>query len=187
MAIFPTLFRWTYRRWPACSPSAFWCRCLANSGSESVEAAIKFSRAATGRPKIVYCDHAFHGLSYGALSLNGEEVFRSRFEPLIPDCIRIPFNDLLALEKALHSRCVAAFIVEPIQGKGVNMPAHDYLKSAADLYRRHGTLFVADEVQTGLGRTGRFLAVEHFDVEPDLVLIAKLKRFLAGTCRSALF
>jgi ornithine--oxo-acid transaminase len=173
MAIFPTLFRWTYRRWPACSPSAFWCRCLANSGSESVEAAIKFSRAATGRPKIVYCDHAFHGLSYGALSLNGDEVFRSRFEPLIPDCIRIPFNDLLALEKALHSRCVAAFIVEPIQGKGVNMPAHDYLKSAADLYRRHGTLFVADEVQTGLGRTGRFLAVEHFDVEPNLVLIAK--------------
>jgi ornithine--oxo-acid transaminase len=146
---------------------------FANSGSEAVEAAIKFSRAATGRPGIVYCERAFHGLSYGALSLNGDEVFRSGFEPLIPDCIRIPFNDLPALEKALHSRSVAGFIVEPIQGKGVIMPADDYLKGAADLCRRHGTLFVADEVQTGLGRTGRFLAIEHFDVEPDVVLIAK--------------
>jgi ornithine--oxo-acid transaminase len=146
---------------------------FANSGSESVEAAIKFARAATGRSGIVYCEHAFHGLSYGALSLNGDEVFRSGFEPLVPDCIRIPFNDLLALEKVLHSRTIAAFIVEPIQGKGVNMPAEDYLKNAADLCRRHGTLFVADEVQTGLGRTGRFLAIEHWNVEPDMILIAK--------------
>jgi ornithine--oxo-acid transaminase len=144
-----------------------------NSGSESVEAAIKFARAATGRPGIVYCNHAFHGLTYGALSINGDEIFRSGFEPLVPDCIRIPFNDLAALEKALHSRTVAAFIVEPIQGKGVIMPADNYLKSAAELCRRYGALFVADEVQTGMGRTGRFLAIEHWDVEPDMVLIAK--------------
>jgi len=146
---------------------------FANSGAESVEAAIKFARAATGRPGIVYCDHAFHGLSYGALSLNGDEIFRGGFEPLLPDCIRIPFNDLAALEKALHSRNIAAFIVEPIQGKGVILPADDYLREAAELCRRHGTLFVADEVQTGLGRTGKFLAVEHWNVEPDMVLLAK--------------
>src|SRR3977135_4081017 len=133
-----------------------------NSGSEAVEAAIKFARAATGRPGIVYCDHAFHGLSYGALSLNGDETFRNRFEPLLPDCVRIPFDDLGALEKALHDRTIAAFIVEPIQGKGVNVPAAGYLKGAAELCRRHGALFIVDEVQTGLGRTGRFLAVEHW-------------------------
>ena len=146
---------------------------FANSGTESVEAAIKFARAATGRPGIVYCEHAFHGLSYGALSLNGDDIFRDGFEPLLPGCVRIPFNDLAALEKALHARTIAAFIVEPIQGKGVNMPADDYLKGAAELCRKYGTLFVADEIQTGLGRTGRFLAIEHWNVEPDMVLLAK--------------
>lgn len=144
-----------------------------NSGSEAVEAAIKFARAATGRPGIVYCEHAFHGLSYGALSLNGNDIFRGGFEPLVPECIGVPFNDLVGLERALHSRRIAAFIVEPIQGKAVTLPANDYLKAAADLCRRHGTLFVADEVQTGIGRTGRFLAVEHWNVEPDMVVLAK--------------
>ena len=144
-----------------------------NSGTETVEAAIKFARAATGRTGIVYCEHAFHGLSYGALSLNGDEVFRNGFEPLLPDCVAIPFNDLPALEKALRFRTTAAFIVEPIQGKGVNLPADDYLKGAAELCHRYGTLFVADEIQTGLGRTGRFLAIEHWNVEPDMVLISK--------------
>ena len=117
---------------------------FSNSGAEAVEAAIKFARAATGRPGIVYCQHAFHGLSYGALSLTGDEIFRDGFAPLLPDCVAIPFNDLSALESALKSRTMAAFIVEPIQGKGVNLPADDYLKNAADLCRRHGTLFVAD-------------------------------------------
>jgi ornithine--oxo-acid transaminase len=144
-----------------------------NSGAEAVEAAIKFARMATGRPCIVSCDHAFHGLTNGALSLNGDGIFRNGFEPLLPDTQRIPFNDLAALERALSSRKVAAFIVEPIQGKGVNMPADGYLQAAAELCRRHGTLFVADEIQTGLGRTGRFLAVEHWNVEPDMVLLAK--------------
>jgi ornithine--oxo-acid transaminase len=144
-----------------------------NSGSEAVEAAIKFARAATGRPGIIYCEHAFHGLSCGALSLNGCDIFRNGFEPLLPNCVRVPFNDLVGLERALHSKSIAAFIVEPIQGKGVNMPIGYYLGAAADLCRKHGTLFVADEVQTGLGRTGRFLAVEHWNVEPDIVLLAK--------------
>ena len=112
---------------------------FANSGAEAVESAIKFSRTATGRPGLVFCDHAYHGLTNGALSLNGDAVFRDGFEPLLPDCIRIPFNDLAALERALSSRKIAAFIVEPIQGKGVNMPADGYLQAAAEAGRRHGT------------------------------------------------
>ena len=146
---------------------------FANSGTEAVEAAIKFARAATGRSGIVFCDHAFHGLSYGALSLNGDAIFRSGFEPLLPHCIKIPFNDLASLEQALASKQIAAFFVEPIQGKGVHLPADGYLRGAADLCRKHGALFVADEIQTGLGRTGRFLAIEHWGVEPDIVTIAK--------------
>ncbi len=144
-----------------------------NSGTESVEAAIKFARAATRRPGIVYCENSFHGLSYGSLSIIGDKMFRTGFEPMLPDCTEVPFNDLAALERALTARNVAAFIVEPIQGKGVHVPDPSYLREAAELCRCHGTLFVADEIQTGLGRTGRFLAVEHYDVEPDIVLLAK--------------
>src|ERR1700754_3200218 len=146
---------------------------FANSGAETVEAAIKFARGATGRPRILHCAHSFHGLSYGALSLTDDPNFRSGFEPLLPGCTSIPFNDLAALERALASRQVAAFIVEPIQGKGVNLPDDDFLPEAAALCRRYGTLLGADEVQTGLGRTGKFLAVEHWKVEPDMVLLAK--------------
>src|ERR1700758_4877636 len=126
---------------------------FANSGAECVEAAIKFARGATGRPGIVYCAHAYHGLTYGALSLTDDSNFRGGFQPLLPGCTSIPFNDLAALEQALSSREVAAFMFEPIQGKGVNMPT--------------------DEIQTGMGRTGRFLAVEHWNVEPDMVLLSK--------------
>src|ERR1700728_2542600 len=146
---------------------------FANSGAECVEAAIKFGSGATDRPGIVYCSHAFHGLSYGGLSLTDDPHFRSGFEPLLPGCTSIPFNDLAALEQALSSRQVAAFIVEPIQGKGVNMPTDEFLPGAAALCRKYGTLLVADEIQTGIGRTGRFLAVEHWNVEPDMVLLAK--------------
>jgi ornithine--oxo-acid transaminase len=121
----------------------------------------------------VYCSHAFHGLTYGALSINGDATFRLGFEPLLPGCIEIPFNDLAALERALAARDVAAFVVEPIQGKGVNLPEDGYLQGAAELCRKHGTLLIADEVQTGIGRTGRFLAVEHWGVEPDMVVLAK--------------
>ncbi|MDN5870827.1 MAG: aminotransferase class III-fold pyridoxal phosphate-dependent enzyme [Nitrococcus sp.] len=148
---------------------AFFC----NSGAEAVEAAIKFSRAATGRSKLLYCEHGFHGLTYGALSLCGDEPFRERFGPFVGECATVPFNDLPALERALATRDVAAFVVEPVQGKGVNLPADGYLAEAARLCRRHGTLLVADEIQCGMGRTGRFLACEHFGVEPDMVLLAK--------------
>ena len=146
---------------------------FANSGTESVETAIKFARAATGRDGIVYCSHAFHGLTNGSLSLIGDKIFRDGFGPLLPGCIEVPFNDLGALEEALAARQVAAFIVEPIQGKGVSIAADDYLRSALELCRKHGSLFVADEIQTGLGRTGRFLACEHWGIEPDIVLLSK--------------
>jgi ornithine--oxo-acid transaminase len=146
---------------------------FANSGTEAVEAAVKFARRATGRPEIVYCSDAFHGLTYGALSMNGDAVFKEGFEPLVPGFTEIPFNDPAALERALAAGRAAAFIVEPIQGKGVNMPDESYLADAARLCRKYGALFIADEIQTGMGRTGRFLAVEHWGVEPDMVLLSK--------------
>ena len=146
---------------------------FANSGTESVEASLKFARAATGRAGIVYCSHAFHGLTYGSLSVIGDDIFRSGFGPLLPGCVEVPFNDVAALERALASKTIAAFIVEPIQGKGVTMPTNDYLRCALELCRKYGTLFIADEVQTGLGRTGRFLACEHWGIEPDIVLLSK--------------
>ena len=146
---------------------------FANSGAEAVEAAIKFARHATGRSAIVHCCHSFHGLSYGALSLNGDAIFKKGFGPLLSDVREVPFDDLAALEEALRGRDVAAFFVEPIQGKGVNIPHDDYLKGVAELCRKYGTLFVADEIQTGVGRTGKFLAIDHYAVEPDMVLLAK--------------
>ncbi len=156
-------------RMPAGLEKVFFC----NSGAESIEAAIKFARCATGRSKIVYVERAYHGLTYGALSLNGMEEFRDGFGPFLPGCVRVPFDDLAALESALRGRDVAAFVVEPIVGHGVHIPRDDYLPGAADLCRKYGALLVADEVQTGLGRTGRFLAVEHWGVEPDMVCLAK--------------
>lgn len=144
-----------------------------NSGTEAVEAAIKFARYTTKRNKIVCCDHAYHGLTLGALSLNGESIFREGFGPLLLDCASVPFNDLDALEQALSQKDVAAFVVEPIQGKGVNMPDDDYLAGVERLCKKYGTLFVADEIQTGIGRTGKFWAIEHWGVKPDMICMAK--------------
>jgi ornithine--oxo-acid transaminase len=145
----------------------------ANSGTEAVEAAIKIARAATGRPRVVYAEHAFHGLTLGSLSINGNSEFRDGFGPLLPGCEAVGFGDLDALEHELARGDVAAFVVEPVQGKGVNLPADGYLQSAQRLCRDAGTLFVCDEVQTGIGRTGRFLALEHWDLQPDIICVAK--------------
>ncbi|HUA74227.1 MAG TPA: aspartate aminotransferase family protein [Solirubrobacteraceae bacterium] len=145
----------------------------ANTGTEAVEAAIKISRAATGRPRVLYAEHAFHGLTLGSLSLNGEPIFREGFGPLLPGCEAVGFGDLDGLKRELEAGDVAAFVVEPIQGKGVNLPPRDYLAAAQALCREAGTLFVCDEVQTGVGRTGRFLALEHWGLQPDLVCLAK--------------
>jgi len=146
---------------------------FSNSGTEAVEAAIKFARYTTKRERIVHCEHSFHGLTLGSLSLNGEEIFKEGFGSLLPNCNAIPFNDLEALEKALSTKDVAAFIVEPIQGKGVNVPDDNYLPEVERLCKKYGTLFVADEIQTGLGRTGKFWAIDHWGVKPDMILMAK--------------
>ncbi len=144
-----------------------------NSGTESVEAAIKFARYTTKREKVVHCEHSYHGLTMGSLSLIGEDVFREGFGPFLPGCSSVPFNDLAALELALKNKDVAAFIVEPIQGKGVNIPDDNYLPEVQRLCKKYGTLFVADEVQTGIGRTGKFWAIDHWNVQPDMICMAK--------------
>jgi ornithine--oxo-acid transaminase len=145
----------------------------ANTGTEAVEAAIKLARAATGRPRVLYSEHAFHGLTLGALSLNGNEEFRAGFGPLLAGCEPVAFGDLGALQSELERGDVAAFVIEPVQGKGVNLPPAGYLPEAQALCRGAGTLFVCDEVQTGVGRTGRFLALEHWDLQPDIICLAK--------------
>ncbi|MFF9867157.1 aspartate aminotransferase family protein [Streptomyces sp. NPDC013953] len=146
---------------------------FSNSGTEAVETALKFARCATGRPRVVYCAHAFHGLTLGSLSVNGEDCFRDGFAPLLPDTA-IPLGDLAALERELKRGDVAALIVEPVQGKGVHEAPPGFLRAAQELLRRHKALLIADEVQTGLGRTGDFYAYQHEDgVEPDLLCVAK--------------
>ncbi|MFB8244251.1 aspartate aminotransferase family protein [Streptomyces sp. NPDC055952] len=144
-----------------------------NSGTEAVEGALKFARFVTGRPRVLYCAHAFHGLTTGSLSVNGEPAFRDGFAPLLPDTA-VPLGDLDALERELRKGDVAALIVEPIQGKGVLEGPPGWMRAAQELLHRHKALLIADEVQTGLGRTGDFYGYQHEDgVEPDLVCVAK--------------
>jgi ornithine--oxo-acid transaminase len=145
----------------------------ANSGTEAVEAAIKIARSATGRPRIVYADHGFHGLTLGSLSVNGNDEFRSGFGPFLPGCDPVPFGDLDAVERELARGDVAAVLLEPVQGKGVHIAPDGYLVSVQRACRDAGTLFICDEVQTGIGRTGRFFALEHWSLEPDLICVAK--------------
>lgn len=149
--------------------AVFFC----NSGAESVEGAIKFARAATGRTGLVSLEKAFHGLSNGALSVMGDESFREGFGPLLENCTRIKMGDLAALETLLAKRDVAALLIEPVQGKGVYSPAGDFYQQAQRLCRAHGTLLICDEVQTGLGRTGRWWGFEHWGLEPDIITVAK--------------
>jgi len=144
-----------------------------NSGTEAVETALKFARYATGRGRVLYCDHAFHGLTAGSLSVNGESGFRKGFEPLLPDTA-IPLGDLGALARELKKGDVAALIVEPIQGKGVQATPPGWLAAAQQLLHEHKALLICDEVQTGIGRTGEFFAYQHEEgVLPDLVCAAK--------------
>lgn len=149
--------------------AVFFC----NSGAESVEGAIKFARAATGRTGLVSLEKAFHGLSNGALSVMGDESFREGFGALLENCTRIKMGDLAALETLLAKRDIAALLIEPVQGKGVHFPAGDFYQQAQRLCRAHGTLLICDEVQTGLGRTGRWWGFEHWGLEPDIITVAK--------------
>ena len=149
---------------------AFFC----SSGSEGIEAAIKFVRATTKRAGLLYCEGAFHGLTCGALSLMDNPFWSEGFGPLLADTKAIPFDDLPALEDHLKTRKYAAFFVEPVQSEGgIRVPAPQYLKGAQELCRQYGTLLVLDEVQTGMFRTGPFLATHHFGVQPDIAVLAK--------------
>lgn len=149
---------------------AFFC----SSGSEGVEAAIKFARAHTKRAAILSAEHAFHGLTCGALSLMSDPYWKDGFGPLLPHTKTVPFGDLESLDRELKTKKFAAFVVEPIQSEaGVCIPDRDYLRAAESLCRRNGTLLVLDEVQTGMYRTGPFLAAHSFEVEPDMVVLAK--------------
>lgn len=149
---------------------AFFC----SSGSEGVETAIKFSRAHTKRDGLIYAEGAFHGLTCGALSLMSDPFWSDGFGPMLPATEGVPFGDLAQLERRLATKKFAAFIVEPVQAEaGIRVPDSDYLASAQSLCRRYGTLFVLDEVQTGMFRTGDFLASQTFGLDPDMVILAK--------------
>ena len=143
-----------------------------NSGTEAVESALKFARHATGKGRIVYARHGFHGLTAGSLSVNGAEEFKAGFGPLLPGT-EIPLGDIAALEAELRKGDVAALIVEPVQGHGVMMTPPGFLPEAKALLHKHGALLICDEVQAGLGRTGRFFSYQYDDVQPDIVTVAK--------------
>lgn len=150
--------------------NTFFC----NSGAEAVEGALKLARIATGRTRILSCQSGFHGKTMGSLSVTGREKYRKDFEPLLPACDVVPYGDLEALEEQLKTEDVAAFIVEPIQGEGgIIVPPAGYLSAALALCHKYGTLLIADEIQTGLGRTGKMFACEHEGVEPDILCLAK--------------
>lgn len=145
-----------------------------SSGSEGVDTIIKFSRAFTGRSGVLYGEGGFHGLTCSSLSLMSDPFWKKNFGPMLPGTESSPFNDIASLEKKLSTRKFAVFIVEPVQAEaGIRLPENNFLKEAERLCRRYGTLFALDEVQTGMYRTGRFLAAHHYGVEPDLVVIAK--------------
>ena len=145
-----------------------------NSGTEAVEGALKTARAATGRTDFVYANNSFHGKTFGSLSVTGREKYQKPFAPLIAGGRPIPFDDTGALENSLRDKKVAAFIVEPIQGEGgINVPKDGYLGKTKEICARYGTLLIVDEIQTGLGRTGRLFACEYESVMPDIMCLAK--------------
>ncbi|WP_260614532.1 aminotransferase class III-fold pyridoxal phosphate-dependent enzyme, partial [Streptomyces sp. WAC02707] len=164
---------------------------FSNSGTEAVEAALKVARAATGRTRLVHTGNSYHGKTLGALSVTGRARHREAFGPLLPDTVEVPFGDLDALAAAVDG--AAAFIVEPVQGEGgVVLPPAGYLKAARELCRRAGAAFVLDEIQTGLGRTGRLFAAEHDGLDPDVLCVAKslsggLVPIAATLCRGDLW
>ena len=156
------------KRCPPHLEAVFFC----NSGTEAVEASLKFARAATGRSKFAYLDHGWHGLTLGSLSIMGNDEFREGFGEMLPG-VQVPYGDLAALETALAKRDIACLAVECVQGKGVRIPPADYLPAAQALCREYGTLFFCDEVQTGYGRTGKMFSFQHWNLEPDIISTSK--------------
>lgn len=158
------------------SPDDLTYSTFCQSGAEAVEAAIKLARSATGRKIIVSTIKSFHGKTLGALSATGREVYQTPFGAPVPGFMHVPYNDIEALRKVFreHEGQIAGFIVEPVQGEGGMVPAlPGYLKKAEALCREHGAVFIVDEIQTGLGRTGTLFACEEEGVEPDVMLLAK--------------
>jgi len=147
---------------------------FSSSGGEAVESAMKLARAATRRKPILYCTGGFHGTGLGPLSIMGSRRMRDPFEPLVPECFAVPFDDLPALEKALEQHQPAAFVVEPIQAEaGVRIARPGYFAKALAVCKARGTLLVLDEVQTGIGRTGKMFACEHEGIVPDVLVLGK--------------
>jgi ornithine--oxo-acid transaminase len=158
------------KRTPPHLDAVFFC----NSGTEAMEGALKFARAATARKRAVSLTSAFHGLSLGSLSLMGCESFTEGFGPLMEGFdARVPLEDIEALDRQLRSRDVAAFVIETVQGKGCQTPKGDFFVRAQELCRKYGTLLISDEVQTGLGRTGKMFGFQHWNLEPDIVTLSK--------------
>lgn len=154
-------------------PPSFGSVFLSNSGTEAVEAAIKIARSATRRPQIVSAWRGFHGRTMGALSATWRRDLKEPFEPLVPEFVFVPFNDAAALDAAVTER-TALVLLEPVQGEGgVHVASPEFLRSARIATQRAGALLAFDEVQTGLGRTGRTFAFERWGVVPDLLLLAK--------------
>jgi acetylornithine/LysW-gamma-L-lysine aminotransferase len=144
-----------------------------NSGTEAVEAALKFARISTGRTNIVAAMRAFHGRTFGSLSATFNKKYREGFEPLVPGFSHVPYNKIEALEKAVTDE-TAAVILEVVQGEGGVYPADaDYIHAARRICDANGTLLIIDEIQSGFGRTGKMFAVQHFGVTPDLLCCAK--------------
>lgn len=146
---------------------------LCNSGTEAVEAGIKFAKLLTGRTGIVAAMRGFHGRTYGALSATWEKKYRAPFEPLVPNYSHIPYNDLDALKQAVTDQ-TAAVILEVVQGEGgVNPGKAEFLKGAQEICHQNGALLIIDEVQTGFGRTGKMFAHQHYGLQPDILCLAK--------------
>jgi acetylornithine/LysW-gamma-L-lysine aminotransferase len=144
-----------------------------NSGTESVEAALKFARISTGRKNVVATMRAFHGRTYGSLSATFNKKYREGFEPLVPGFSHVPYNDIEALDKAVTDES-AAVILEVVQGEGGVYPASaEYIQAARQICDARGVLLIVDEIQTGFGRTGKMFAIQHFDVAPDILTCAK--------------
>jgi len=158
------------KRTPPHLDAVFFC----NSGTEAIEGALKFARAATQRKRVLSLASAFHGLSLGSLSLMGCESFTEGFGPLMDGFeTRVALDDLETLERELSKKDVAAFVIEPVQGKGCQSPKTDFFQQAQTLCRKYGALLVCDEIQTGLGRTGKMFGFEHWKLEPDIITLAK--------------
>ena len=148
------------------------CLYVVNSGTEANEAALKLAKRATGKTRLISFKGAYHGSTHGSLSVSGNEQKKYAFRPLLPDVIQLPFDDCDALESIDHQ--VAGVIIEPIQGDaGVRIPSKDFMSKLRKICDQYCILLIADEIQTGFGRTGKLFAYEHFDIVPDIMTIGK--------------